>query len=174
MHGAREAQPTARRGFMAKEKAQKKDIGLGVSPPKEKCEDKLCAWHGTLSARGRAFEGIVTSARSAKTAIVRWGYTRYVPKFERYERRSSRVTAHNPSCIKAKEGDTVVIVECRPISKTKKFVVVSKSEAKLAQKQLGRLEKGSKALAKGSKQTEKTRPLGQSGASGQAEVKVDK
>jgi small subunit ribosomal protein S17 len=33
------------------------------------------------------------------------------------------------SCIGAKEGDTVVIAECRPLSKTKSFVVVEVKEA---------------------------------------------
>jgi small subunit ribosomal protein S17 len=32
--------------------------------------------------------------------------------------------AHNPPCINAKEGDVVKIAECRPLSKTKKFVVI--------------------------------------------------
>jgi small subunit ribosomal protein S17 len=48
----------------------------------------------------------------------------YVPKYERYLNRRSKVKAHNPVEISAKEGDTVIIKECRPISKTKKFVVV--------------------------------------------------
>ena len=65
-------------------------------------------------------------AKSSRTAIVRWGFTRYVRKFERYERRSSRVTAHNPACIRAKEGDKVVIEECRPLSKDKRWKVLKK------------------------------------------------
>jgi hypothetical protein len=36
------------------------------------------------------------------------------------------VTAHNPDCIKAKEGDVVVIGECRPLSKTKNFIILAK------------------------------------------------
>ena len=38
--------------------------------------------------------------------------------------RSSRISAHIPDCINAKAGDNVKIMECRPLSKTKKFVVV--------------------------------------------------
>ncbi|RLI40477.1 30S ribosomal protein S17, partial [Candidatus Bathyarchaeota archaeon] len=48
--------------------------------------------------------------------------------FKRYERRRSLIPAHNPPCINAKEGDTVRIAECRPISKTVSFVVVEKLE----------------------------------------------
>jgi small subunit ribosomal protein S17 len=53
---------------------------------------------------------------------------KYVPKFMRYERRRSRIPSHNPPCIDAKEGDRVIIAECRPISKTVSFVVVEKKE----------------------------------------------
>ncbi|RLJ09294.1 MAG: 30S ribosomal protein S17 [Candidatus Aenigmatarchaeota archaeon] len=102
----------------------KKYIGIPIKPPEKECEDKKCPWHGTLSVRGRVFQGEVKSAKSRRTVIVEWGYHRFVKKYERYERRKTRVTAHNPRCIRAKEGDKVVIAECRPLSKTKKFVVV--------------------------------------------------
>jgi ribosomal protein S17 len=58
--------------------------------------------------------------------MVEWGYHKYIPKYERYERRKTRVTAHNPDCIKAKEGDVVVIGECRSLSKTKSFIILAK------------------------------------------------
>jgi small subunit ribosomal protein S17 len=38
--------------------------------------------------------------------------------------RRTRVKAHNPESIDAKEGDTVRIAETRPLSKTKNFVVI--------------------------------------------------
>ncbi len=105
-------------------KGRDKTVGLDISPPEKKCEDVRCPWHGKLSVRGRAFKGVVRSAKAHSTAIVEWGYHYYFPKYERYERRKSRVTAHNPPCIRAREGDHVIIAECRPISKTKHFVVV--------------------------------------------------
>ncbi|UCD03455.1 MAG: 30S ribosomal protein S17, partial [Candidatus Aenigmatarchaeota archaeon] len=46
------------------------------------------------------------------------------------ERRKSRIAAHNPPCINAKEDDRVTIAECRPLSKTKAFVIVSKRTVK--------------------------------------------
>jgi len=104
----------------------KKSIGLELNAPREKCSDRNCAWHGKISIRGRVFQGVVRSAKSRNTAIVEWGFHRYVPKYERYERSKTRVTAHNPDCIKAKEGDVVVIGECRPLSKTKHFVVLGR------------------------------------------------
>ncbi len=107
-----------------KEIKAKKSIGIDASPPQASCDDERCAWHGKMPVRGKVFRGTVRSAKTAGTVIVEWGYHRYVPKYQRYERRKSRVAAHNPSCMKAKEGDRVVIAECRPLSKTKKFVVV--------------------------------------------------
>ena len=105
---------------------RKKTIGIDVKPPEEKCEDPRCPWHGKLSIRGKAFHGIVKSTKSSKTAVVEWGYHRLVSKYRRYERRKSRVMAHNPPCIRARDDERVVIAECRPISKTKHFVVVGK------------------------------------------------
>lgn len=91
---------------------------------KKDCGDKLCHAHGTLSLRGRSFSGKVVSSKMHKTAVVEWENTRFVKKYERYEKRRTRVKAHNPDCIGAKEGDIVKITETRPISKTKKFTIV--------------------------------------------------
>jgi small subunit ribosomal protein S17 len=96
--------------------------------PESTCEDVNCPFHGTLSVRGRTMDGIVVSDRMQKSVVVRIEYTRYFPKYERYARMNSRITAHNPPCIKASRGDRVKIAECRPISKTKSFVVVEKEE----------------------------------------------
>ncbi len=93
---------------------------------KIKCNDKNCPFHGTLSTRGRKFVGKVTSAKMDKTAIVSWPHLQKIPKYERYERRTSRVAAHIPECITVKEGDKVEIAECRPIAKTVKFVILRK------------------------------------------------
>lgn len=106
-------------------KAKEKDIGLGLTQPKEACEDPKCAWHGKLAVRGRVFRGNVKSAKAHNTVIVEWGYHRLIRKYQRYERRKSYVTVHNPPCMKANEGDSVVIAECRPLSKTKNFVIVN-------------------------------------------------
>ena len=104
----------------------KKDIGIGIEGPKEKCEDTNCPWHGKLSIRGKLIYGKVVSTKSSLTAIVQRKYAHMVPKYQGYERRKTRIAAHNPPCINAKDDDRVTIAECRPISKTKAFVVVSK------------------------------------------------
>jgi small subunit ribosomal protein S17 len=118
--------PEKKENAEKRRKAEKgmKSIGLDIRPPESTCNDPRCAWHGNLPVRGNAFRGVVTSTKAHGTAVVEWDYHHYFPKYERYERRKSRVIAHNPPCIRAREGDGVVIAECRPLSKTKRFVVV--------------------------------------------------
>jgi len=107
---------------MARNKAR--NIGIDAKPPKDTCNDKLCPWHGTLSARGKILDGTVASTRAQKTAIVEKRYYHYLTKYQRYERRHNRISAYNPECVAAKEGDVVRMAECRPLSKTKAFVVI--------------------------------------------------
>jgi len=101
-----------------------KNIGLRVKAPAATCADRNCPFHGTLGVRGQVFEGKVVSTKAQRTAIVEREYSHYITKFERYERRHSRIVAYKPDCIDAKEGNVVKIAECRPLSKTKSFVVV--------------------------------------------------
>ena len=101
-------------------------VGLGIEPPKQKCEDRNCPFHGTLSVRGRAFEGIVVSDKMARTVTVELEHMHKIAKYERYERRTSKLHAHNPPCIAARAGDKVKLMECRRLSKTKSLVVVQK------------------------------------------------
>lgn len=96
--------------------------------PKKTCNDINCPFHGTLSLRGHALEGIVVSAKMEKTIIVRRDYLNYVPKYKRYERRRSHIPAHSPPCLEIKAGDRVRLAECRSISKTVSFVVIEKLE----------------------------------------------
>jgi small subunit ribosomal protein S17 len=100
------------------------NIGISAKLPERKCSDPKCPWHGNVSLRGRIFTGKVTNARSPKTVIIQWDFVHYLPKYERYERRHGRISAYNPECVGAKEGDMVRIAECRPLSKTKSFAVI--------------------------------------------------
>ena len=105
-------------------------MSLTFKKPKKSCNDKNCPFHGTLSVRGRVFEGLVATSKMDKTAIVEREYLQFSPKFVRYEKRSGHIPSHNPPCINAKEGQQVKIVECRPLSKTVSFVIVEKLETK--------------------------------------------
>lgn len=102
------------------------DIGIDAKKPEKTCTSSKCPWHGHLQVRGRIFKGRVTSAKATQTAIIEWNYYRFVPKYERYERRKTKLASHLPDCINAKEGDEVRIAECRPLSKSKCFVVIER------------------------------------------------
>ncbi|MBD3209316.1 30S ribosomal protein S17 [Candidatus Woesearchaeota archaeon] len=81
------------------------------------------------STRGRTFTGIVTSGKMRRTVTVAWTRRYYLPKYERYEKRRTKVKAHNPDVIDARVGDTVTVMETRPLSKTKHFTIIKKHEA---------------------------------------------
>jgi small subunit ribosomal protein S17 len=102
-----------------------RNIGIEcLEAPKKECKDKKCPWHGNLKVRGRIFEGKVVSTKPQKTAIIEREYFHYLPKYERYERRSSKLYAYLPPCIDANVGDVAIIGETRKLSKTKAFVVL--------------------------------------------------
>lgn len=110
-----------------KKMAKTKTIGIDVTPPKERCEnDKNCPFHGNIGVRGRIFTGRVIRAKVAKNAVVEWSWNKRIPKYERYEKRRTRLKVHSPACINAKEGDIVKVMETRKISKTKSFVIIEK------------------------------------------------
>jgi small subunit ribosomal protein S17 len=76
------------------------------------------------SLRGSEFVGTVVSTKMQKSATVRWGYAEEVPKYERKERRNTKITSHVPDELDVEEGDQVKVVETRPISKTKSSMIV--------------------------------------------------
>jgi small subunit ribosomal protein S17 len=86
----------------------------------------FCPFHGTLSVRGQIINGIVISSKMDKTAIVQREVRRTIPKYERYEKRTQNYAVHNPPCMDVQRGDLVKIMECRPLSKSKSFVVIEK------------------------------------------------
>jgi small subunit ribosomal protein S17 len=103
-----------------------RDIGIDVREPEKDCDDPNCPFHGTLPVRGQIIEGEVISDKAPKTVVVLRSYLKRIAKYERYEKRRSKIHAYNPPCINAKVGDVVRIAECRPLSKTKSFVVIEK------------------------------------------------
>jgi small subunit ribosomal protein S17 len=100
------------------------EIGYDVPTPDESCDDENCPFHGTLSPRGTVLEGEVASDDMAKTVVVEREHDVSAPKYDRFMRRRSRTPAHAPPCLDASTGDTVRIAECRPLSKTKSYVVI--------------------------------------------------
>ena len=103
-------------------------LGLDVAEPETTCDDANCPFHGELSVRGGTLEGTVASTDMEKTVIVEREYDVFVPKYDRYMKRRSKVPAHLSPCVDVDEGDTVRIAETRPLSKTKAHVVVEVTE----------------------------------------------
>jgi small subunit ribosomal protein S17 len=114
---------------MAKSEQKAKNIGVEVVPPKDACSDENCPFHGTLGVRGKILEGTVVSVKAQRTIVVEKEYLHFMPKYERYMRKHTRISAHKPDCIHVKSGDKVRIAECRPLSKTKHFVVIEVTES---------------------------------------------
>ncbi len=107
-----------------------RNIGIAVSnPPAKPCNDAHCPYHGTISVRGRLYEGIVTSTKMQRTITVRRDFLFKVKKFKRYERRNSKQSVHCPPCIDVAVGDAVVFMETRKISKTVSAVVIENKTA---------------------------------------------
>ncbi|KAL0682261.1 hypothetical protein Bca4012_049108 [Brassica carinata] len=77
-----------------------KNIGLGFKTPRD------------------AIEGNVHSLELFPN------YFHFVKKYQRYEKRHSNIPAHVSPCFRVKEGDHVIIGQCRPLSKTVRFNVL--------------------------------------------------
>ena len=77
----------------------------------------------------KRLQGVVRSLKNQKTAHVlvetRWQH----PIYKKYVKRS-KVYACDLNNLELEVGDKVIIQETRPISKTKRFKVVEKMEAK--------------------------------------------
>ena len=69
-------------------------------------------------------EGVVTTNKAERTITVERSFYKFIRKYERYEKRKSRINVHKPDCLHVEVGDSVKIAECRPLSKTKHFVLV--------------------------------------------------
>jgi small subunit ribosomal protein S17 len=87
------------------------------------CKDPKCPIHGHLKTHGNEIDGVVVSDKATKTVIVEHAYTTFLKKYERSLRKTSRIAAYAPECIKPKTGDNVTIAATRRLSKTKAFVV---------------------------------------------------
>ena len=103
-----------------------RDIGIDVKMPDGEWDgDVNCPFYGSLRLRGQVFEGTVSRTGMQMTIVIERENVRAMPKFERYEKRTGRLSAHLPSCIGELDiGDRVKVMECRPLSKTVSFCVV--------------------------------------------------
>jgi small subunit ribosomal protein S17 len=103
-----------------------RNIGLPVNEPKKKSvkNETENPFNGSLSIRGKLFEGIVINAKAKGTAVIQKESPIYFTKFKRFGRSKNKIHAHIPSNLNIQVGDHVVAAECRPISKSVSFVII--------------------------------------------------
>ena len=107
-----------------------RNIGLKIKSPKNEPDknDKKNPFNGTLSIRGKLFEGKVVKTKAKDTVVIQKESPVYFSKFKRYARSKNSIHAHVPTNIQVNEGDTVIAAECRPLAKSVSFVVVEVKE----------------------------------------------
>ena len=92
------------------------------------CKDRLCPIHGVkglrIKTRGRVFEGAVVKKLPGRVTI-QFERVLYLRKYERYEKRRTKLHARLPDCMKddVNVGDVIQLGETRPISKMIHFIV---------------------------------------------------
>ena len=103
-----------------------RNIGLPVKESKKKIDDNENnnPFNGSLSIRGKLFEGVVIKAKAKGTVVIQKESPVYFKKFKRFGRSKNQIHAHVPSNINVEEGDHVIAAECRPISKSVSFVII--------------------------------------------------
>ena len=74
----------------------------------------------------RVLTGRVVSDKTDKTVTVLVERRVMHPLYKKFIRRSKRYAAHDEANL-CKEGDLVAIEECRPVSKTKSWLVVQRN-----------------------------------------------
>ena len=79
---------------------------------------------GLENRKGRALVGTVVSNKNDKTIVVRVETLVKHPLFKKYVRRHKKFTAHDPNN-ECGMGDTVKIIEFRPLSRNKRWHLVS-------------------------------------------------
>ncbi|MBU0457104.1 MAG: 30S ribosomal protein S17 [Nanoarchaeota archaeon] len=101
---------------------------FGISAPERAYDsqyyDKKCPFTGGLAVKKEFLKGKVVKRDTNKSATIEWHTPSYVKKYERYEVLRSRLRVHNPSCIDAQVGQTVLVARTRPLSKTKNHVII--------------------------------------------------
>ena len=81
----------------------------------------------------KVFKGRVIKNQNDKTIIVNVETIYMHKKYKKYLRKNKKYAVHDESN-KSNVGDIVQIVESRPISKTKKFILFDEKELKKAKK----------------------------------------
>ena len=78
---------------------------------------------GERETRQRERQGVVVSDKMEKTIVVEVTSIKPHPLYKKIVRRTSRLKAHDEKN-EARVGDTVVVRECRPLSRSKYWRLV--------------------------------------------------
>ena len=118
----REEERRARRAETAKQRrayrAKLKQRRAATKGERATTEPDHAPEHGPGRARER--QGVVTSARGDKTITVKIDVVRRHRRYHKIMRSTLKLYAHDEGNT-ASEGDTVRVVECRPMSATKRW-----------------------------------------------------
>jgi small subunit ribosomal protein S17 len=114
---AKAASRRARRQQERAKRAAKRESGA-AAPVQE-----LAPVHAAVEGKRTVRQGIVVSDKADKTITVRIDFARRHRRYEKIVRSSSTLHAHDESN-DAHEGDTVRVIESRPLSKNKRWKLV--------------------------------------------------
>ena len=116
----RRAKAASRRARRLQERAKKaaKRASSTAAPVQE-----LAPVHAAVEGRRTVRQGIVVSDKADKTITVRIDFARRHRRYEKIVRSSSTLHAHDEQN-DAHEGDTVRVIESRPLSKNKRWKLV--------------------------------------------------
>jgi small subunit ribosomal protein S17 len=106
-----------RRAYRERQKAKRAERRAAAPPP----EPDHAPEHGP--GRPKVRQGVVVSGKADKTLVVRVDMTRRHRRYGKTLRSSATLHAHDERN-DANEGDTVRVVECRPMSRTKRWRLV--------------------------------------------------
>jgi small subunit ribosomal protein S17 len=118
----RDQERQARRAETAKQRrayrAKLKERRAATKPERAATEPDHAPEHGPGRARER--QGVVTSAKGDKTITVKIDVVQRHRRYHKILRSTHKLYAHDETN-NANEGDTVRVVECRPMSRSKRW-----------------------------------------------------
>jgi small subunit ribosomal protein S17 len=114
----RRAKATARSAQRLKARAKQAERRAAAPPPED-----LPPVHASAEGRRKVRQGIVVSDKANKTITVRVDVARRHRRYEKIVRSSGTLHAHDEDN-DARIGDTVRVVESRPLSRTKRWRLV--------------------------------------------------
>ncbi len=115
----RKQKAAARRARRLQERAKKAAKRQGAAAAGAPAQE-LAPVHAPVEGRRAVRQGVVVSDKAEKTITVRIDFARRHRRYEKIVRSSSTLHAHDEGN-EAHEGDTVRVIESRPLSKSKRW-----------------------------------------------------